>query len=116
MRKISMTTKAAIMAIIITAITFAGIFALIDGKGNEEPQPIPVTETEVSMTVDEFVSLPGDFYFIVKDIDTWGVLEADVYMEREIVEVAVCDDTENTICLFIKLDENEEPHYRKVTE
>ena len=114
MKKMSMTTKAAIMAILITTITFGGIFALIDHNTQEEPQV--VMETEIGMTVDEFVSLPGDFYFIVKDIDTWGVLEADVYMEREIVEVAVCDDTENTICLFIKLDENEEPHYRKVTE
>lgn len=67
---------------------------------------------EITMTVDEFVSLPGDFYYIVKAEGDWGVLESDVYMDREVVEVAVCDDTENTICLFIQLEENEEPHYR----
>ena len=70
--------------------------------------------TEITMTVDEFVSLPGDFYYIVKAEGDFGVLESDVYMDREVVEVAVCDDTENTICLFIQLEENEEPHYRKV--
>lgn len=75
----------------------------------EEPAPIE----EVTMTVDEFVSLPGDFYYIVKAEGDWGVLESDVYMDREVVEVAVCEDTENTICLFIQLEENEEPHYRK---
>ena len=69
---------------------------------------------EVVMTVDEFVSLPGDFYFIVKAEGDFGVLESDAYMDREVVEVAVCEDTENTICLFIQLEENEEPHYRKV--
>ena len=67
---------------------------------------------EKAMTVDEFVSLPGDFYYIVKAEGDWGVLESDVYMDREVVEVAVCEDAENTICLFIQLEENEEPHYR----
>lgn len=71
---------------------------------------------EKTMTVDEFVSLPGDFYYIVKAKGDFGVLESDVYMDREVVEVAVCEDTENTICLFIQLEENEEPHYRKITE
>lgn len=65
-----------------------------------------------TMTVDEFVNLPGNFYYIVKAKGDCGVLESDVYMDREVVEVAVCDDTENTICLFIQLEENEEPHYR----
>lgn len=74
-----------------------------------------ITEpTANTMTVDEFVSLPGDFYYIVKAEGDFGVLESDVYMDREVVEVAVCEDTENTICLFIQLEENEEPHYRKV--
>ena len=78
-----------------------------------EMQMIAETK-EKAMTVDEFVSLPGDFYYIVKAEGDWGVLESDVYMDREVVEVAVCEDTENTICLFIQLEENEEPHYRKV--
>ena len=69
---------------------------------------VALTEpTEITMTVDEFVSLPGDFYYIVKAEGDFGVLESDVYMDREVVEVAVCDDTENTICLFIQLEENE---------
>lgn len=78
----------------------------------EKVEPTP--NEKITMTVDEFVSLPGDFYYIVKDTGSWGVLESDVYMDREVVEIAVCDDTENTICLFIQLEENEEPHYRKV--
>ena len=78
----------------------------------EKVEPIP--NEEIVMTVDEFVSLPGDFCYIVKAEGDFGVLESDVYMDREIVEVAVCEDTENTICLFIQLEENEKPHYKKV--
>ena len=78
----------------------------------EKVEPTP--NEEIVMTVDEFVSLPGDFYYIVKAEGDFGVLESDVYMDREVVEVAVCEDAENTICLFIQLEENEKPHYRKV--
>ena len=84
--------------------------AVIIGLDINVEEEIPTEE--ITMTVDEFVSLPGDFYYIVKAEGDWGVLESDVYMDREVVEVAVCDDTENTICLFIQLEENEEPHYR----
>ena len=86
--------------------------AVIIGLGINVEEEVPTEE--ITMTVDEFVSLSGDFYYIVKAEGDWGVLESDVYMDREVVEVAVCEDTENTICLFIQLDENEEPHYRKV--
>ena len=80
------------------------------------PEPEPVTETitvEREMTVDDVVSIASTDYFIIKDIDTWAVLEEDVYMEREVVEIAICEDTEDTLCLFIKLDENEEPHIKQ---
>ena len=86
--------------------------AVIIGLDINVEEEVPTEE--ITMTVDKFVSLPGDFYYIVKAEGDFGVLESDVYMDREVVEVAVCDDTENTICLFIQLEENEEPHYRKV--
>lgn len=71
---------------------------------------------ETEMTVDDVISVASTEYFIVKDIDTWAILESDVYMEREVVEIAICDDMEDTLCLFIKLDENEEPHIRKIAD
>ena len=86
------------------------------GCGNivDAVSPMETEKQEIAMTVDEFVSLPGDYYFIVKAKGDFGVLESDIYMDREIVEVAVCDDTPNTICLFIQLENEEQPHYRKV--
>lgn len=101
------TEKQAMIMIIITLII--GMIAM--AITTSTPQAV---EQESAMTVDEFVSLPGDFYYIVKAEGDFGVLESDAYMDREVVEIAVCEDTENTICLFIQLEENEEPHYRKV--
>ena len=79
----------------------------------EKPQPVPA---KTEMTVDDVISVASTEYFILKDIDTLAILESDVYMEREVVEIAICDDMEDTLCLFIKLDENEEPHIRKTAE
>lgn len=83
----------------------------------------PATETntvetqtvivEREMTVDDVVSVAGCDYFIVKEIDTWAVLEEDVYMDRPVTEINICDDVEDTLCLFIDLDENEEPHIKQ---
>lgn len=68
------------------------------------------------ITVNDVVEKMGCDYFIVKNVDTWAVLEEDVYMDREVVEINICDDTENTLCLFIKLDPNEKEIIRKITE
>lgn len=73
----------------------------------------PATETEREMTVDDVVSVAGCDYFIVKEIDTWVVLEEDVYMDRPVTEINICDDVEDTLCIFIDLDENEEPHIKQ---
>jgi hypothetical protein len=105
MKQILMALGIVVMLVVIPPVA---IIALDINVEEEIP-----TE-EITMTVDDFVSLPGNFYYIVKAEGDFGVLESDVYMDREVVEVAVCDDTENTICLFIQLEENEEPHYRKV--
>lgn len=76
------------------------------------------TETEIvtverEMTVDDVVSKAGCDYFIVKEIDTWAVLEEDVYMDRPVMEINICDDTENTLCIFIDLADDEEPHIKQ---
>jgi hypothetical protein len=72
-----------------------------------------ITEpTEKVITVDDVVSKAGCDYFIVKDVNTWAVLEEDVYMDREVVEINICDDTENTLCIFIELAEDETPRVR----
>jgi hypothetical protein len=105
MKQILMALGIVVMLVVIPPVAIIGL----DINVEEE-----IPTEEITMTVDEFVSLPGDFYYIVKAEGDFGVLESDVYMDREVVEVAVCDDTENTICLFIQLEENEEPHYRKV--
>lgn len=49
----------------------------------------------------------SEYDYIVKDTNTWALLKADEYMDREIEEIAICDDTENTLCLFIQLGHNE---------
>ena len=103
MKKILIALGIIAMLVVIPPAVIIGLDINVDEE---------VPTEEITMTVDEFVSLPGDFYYIVKAEGDWGVLESDVYMDREVVEVAVCEDTENTICLFIQLDENEEPHYR----
>jgi hypothetical protein len=67
---------------------------------------------EKVITVDDVVSKAGCDYFIVKDVNTWTVLEEDVYMDREVVEINICDDTENTLCIFIELAKDETPRVR----
>lgn len=66
-----------------------------------------------TMTVDDVVSRVGCDYFIVKEVDTLAVLNEDVYMDREVVEINICDDTEDTLCLFIDLNDNEPQRVRK---
>lgn len=78
----------------------------------------PATETEIvtverEMTVDDVVSKAGTDYFIVKEIDTWAVLEEDVYMDRPVTEINICDDTEDTLCIFIDLADDEEPRIKQ---
>lgn len=72
-------------------------------------------ETEIvrEMTVDDVVSKAGCDYFIVKEIDTWAVLEEDVYMDRPVTEINICDDTEDTLCIFIDLADDEEPRIKQ---
>lgn len=78
----------------------------------------PATETEIVtvekvMTVDDVVSVAGTDYFIVKEIDSWAVLEEDVYMDRSVKEINICDDMDNTLCIFIDLADDEEPHIKQ---
>lgn len=69
---------------------------------------------EKPITVNNVVELIGTDYFIVKDINSWSVLESNMYMDRKVVEINICDDTEDTLCLFIELDKNEKSYIRKV--
>ncbi len=86
---------------------------ILGGVKHTSTPPQPVAVVEQTITVDDVVNLAGCDYFIVKNIDTWAVLEEDVYMDREVVEINICDDVENTLCLFIKLDPNEKERIRK---
>ena len=52
--------------------------------------------------------------YIVKDTNTMAILEANRYMNENVVDIAICDDTENTLCLFVTLDENDEVFVRVV--
>ena len=77
------------------------------------------TETvivEKEMTVDDVVSVAGTDYFIVKEIDTLAVLEEDVYMDRQVTEINICDDMESTLCIFIDLADDEVQRIRKAVE
>ena len=46
--------------------------------------------------------------YIVKDVETWSILEPSEYLDEEVVEIAVCCDTEDTLCIFISLPEDAE--------
>ncbi len=46
--------------------------------------------------------------YIVKDVETWSILEPNVYLDEEVVEIAVCCDTEDTLCIFISLPTDQE--------
>lgn len=72
-----------------------------------------IVEVEREMTVNDVVSKAGCDYFIVKEIDTWALLEEDVYMDRPVTEINICDDTENTLCIFIDLADDEEPRIKQ---
>lgn len=87
---------------------------MITGTGcASTPEPVRETEVVREMTVDDVVSVAGCDYFIVKEIDTWAVLEEDVYMDRPVTEINICDDTEDTLCIFIDLADDEEPHIKQ---
>lgn len=67
--------------------------------------------TTSNKTVDDVISRTSVPYFIVKEVDTLAVLNEDVYMDREVVEINICDDT---LCLFIDLAESETQRVREV--
>ena len=101
------------MAIVI----ILAIFLAIGGAtffGTLEDDTPPTEPPKTVMTVNDVVEKAGCDYFIVKNIDTLGILEADIYMDREVVEINICDDTPDTLCLFIKLEPNEKEVIRKV--
>ena len=68
--------------------------------------------TQAPLTVNEVLEM-SECGYIVKDLETWSVLEPTEYLDEVVVEIAVCDDTENTLCIFISLDENEERIIRR---
>ena len=67
---------------------------------------------QAPLTVNEVLEM-SECGYIVKDLETWSVLEPTEYLDEVVVEIAVCDDTENTLCIFISLDENEERIIRR---
>jgi hypothetical protein len=54
------------------------------------------------MVVNDVITLTECDY-IVKDINTLIILDPNSYLDEEIVEIAICDDTENTLCIFVSL-------------
>ena len=58
--------------------------------------PAPVKSIFVKLLCRRFFR-KSLFYYLVKADGDFGVLESDVYMDREVVEVAVCEDAENTM-------------------
>ena len=104
--KKSLTAVAIIAIMLIACIIYGSVIT------RDEPQPV-VVEVTKEMTVDDVVSKAGCDYFIVKEIDDWSVLEEDVYMDRPVTEINICDDMENTLCIFIDLADDEEPHIKQ---
>ena len=67
---------------------------------------------QAPLTVAEVLEM-SECGYIVKDLETWSVLEPTKYLDETVIEIAVCDDTENTLCIFISLDESEERIIRR---
>lgn len=78
-----------------TLIRWLGI-ALINEK--EENQVITLEE----------VLDHSECGYIVKDIETLSILEPSEYLDEEVITIAVCCDTDDTLCIFISLPEDEE--------
>jgi hypothetical protein len=59
------------------------------------------------ITVEEVLD-KSECGYIVKDVETWSILEPSAYLDKEVVEIAVCCDTEDTLCIFISIPKEEE--------
>lgn len=109
----------AIIAVIIGCLAFQSEINKLESENESLHHAINLLEVELldeqgkPMTVHDAVSMPGTYYYIVKDANSLAILEPDVYMDRPVTEIGICDDTPNTLCLFIELDENEEPHIKQ---
>ena len=66
------------------------------------------------MVVNDVITLTECDY-IVKDIETLAILDPNSYLDEKIVEIAICDDTENTLCIFVSLPKNSEKIIRKTS-
>ena len=60
-----------------------------------------------TITVEEVLE-KSECGYIIKDIETWSILEPSAYLDEEVVEIAVCCDTEDTLCIFISLPTDQE--------
>ena len=95
--------KAIISVFLIILIIFSYSFVLSDYKQPKLPQE--------KTTVKEVIA-KSECNYIVKDEITYSILEPKEYLNEEITGLAICDDTNNTICIFVTI-ENEELHIRK---
>ena len=59
------------------------------------------------ITVEEVLE-KSECGYIIKDVETWSILEPSAYLDEEVVEIAVCCDTEDTLCIFISLPTDQE--------
>ena len=105
-----MKMRKMVIVIILAVFLAIGGATLFGTMGDDTP---PTEPTNTVMTVNDVLEKAGCDYFILKNIDTLGILESDIYMDREVVEINICDDTPNTLCLFIKLEPNEKEVIRK---
>lgn len=46
--------------------------------------------------------------YIIKDLQTWSILDPDTYKNYDVESIMVCCDTEDTICIFISVPIEEE--------
>lgn len=93
--------------IITCLVIIIGIFTTsLLGSAKETP-------TE-NMVVNDVITLTECDY-IVKDIETLIILDPNSYLDEKIVEIAICDDTENTLCIFVSLPKNSEKIIRKTS-
>lgn len=84
-----------------------GIFAtsIFGSAKDTQPQNIVVNDIITTTECD----------YIVKDENTLIILDPNFYLDEKVTEIAICDDTENTLCIFISLPKNSEKIIRKTS-
>ena len=96
--------KKGLLSVFLITLVIFSYYCILNSY--EQPK-LPKEKT----TVKEVIA-KSECNYIVKDEITYSILEPKEYLNEEVTGLAVCEDTENTICIFVTI-EDEKLHIRK---